>query len=258
MSMRRLFVLALFAGFATLGQPAARGQSKPDLPTAETVINQFIEATGGKAAYLKLKTRVITGTFEMPAANIKGTIKVTQASPNKMLFFVDLGPLGEMKKGTDGKDAWELTTVQGERELTGDEKDAFLRESDFYKELRWKELYDKVECVGIEDVEGKPAYKIVNTPKSGKPVTQFYDKASHLLVKETAITTGPQGEVPVDEYRSDYKAVDGVLTPFTLTQKGLAQEIVLKMTDIKHNVELRADTFRRPAPPDEPAKKKVE
>ena len=81
--MRRLIVPALLVFFAAFGQPAARGQAKPDLPTADTVMNQYIEATGGKAAYEKIKNRVSTGTIEIPAANLKGTIKLTQAAPNK-------------------------------------------------------------------------------------------------------------------------------------------------------------------------------
>ena len=159
---------------------------------------------------------------------------------------------------TDGKNAWEVSTVGGDRELDGEEKETFIREANFYKELRWKELYAKVECVGIEDVEGKPAYKIVLTPKSGKPGTEYYDKTSHLLVKQTSTAASPMGEVAVEEYPSDYKTVDGVLIPFTVTQKVLTQEIVMKMTEIKHNVDLPADAFKRPAPADEPAKKKAE
>jgi len=256
--MRRSFVPALIALFATLGQPAARGQSKPELPTADTVLNQYIEATGGKAAYEKLKNRVSTGTIEITGANLKGTVKVTQAVPNKMSVVTELGPVGVIKRGTDGKNAWEISTVGGERDLEGEEKEVFLREANFYEDLLWKELYAKVECVGIEEVEGKPAYKIVFTPKTGKTSTKYYDKTSHLLVKETSTTAGPQGEVTVDTIASDYKAVDGVLMPFTATQKALTQQIVLKLTEVKHNVDLPADAFRRPASPDEPAKKKAE
>jgi len=256
--MRRSFVPLLIALIATLGQPAARGQSKPDLPTADTVLNQYVEATGGKAAYEKVKNRVTTGTIELTGANLKGTIKVTQALPNKLAVVTELGPVGVSKQVTDGKNAWEISPVGGERELDGDEKEKFLREANLYEDLLWKELYAKVECVGIEDVEGKPAYKLVFTPKSGKPTTKYYDKTSHLLVKETSFTAGPMGEVTVDSFPSDYKAVDGVLMPFTATQKVLTQQIVLKITDIKHNVDLPADTFHRPASPDEPAKKKAE
>ncbi len=256
--MRRLFVPVLFALIGALGQPAVQAQSKPDLPKADTVLNQYIEATGGKAAYEKLKNRVSTGTIEVAGANLKGTIKVTHALPNKLALFTELGPVGENKRVTDGKNAWEFSTLAGERELDGDEKDAFLREASFYKELKWKELYAKVECVGIEDVDSKPAYKVVLTPKSGKPTTAYYDKTSHLLVKETQTVTSPMGDILVEAYPSDYKAVDGVQIPFTVTQKVLTQQIIMKLTDVKHNVELPADAFRRPSAPEEPAKKKAE
>jgi zinc protease len=256
--MRRLFLPALFALIVPLGPPAARGQSKPDLPTAETVLNQYIEATGGKDAYKKITSRVLTGTVELTGANIMGPIKLTQAVPNKLLLVMTLGPIGETKQGTDGKDAWEVSAVTGERDMSGEEKEAFIRDASFYKELDWKELYAKVECVGTEDVEGKPAYKVVLSPKSGKPTTQYYDKTNHLVVKQTSTTNSPMGEISVDVYPSDYRSVDGILIPFTVTQKVLTQQIVMKMKEIKQNVEAPADLGRRPAPADAPVKKKAD
>jgi hypothetical protein len=173
-------------------------------------------------------------------------------------LVADLGPIGVQKRVSDGKSCWDVSTAGGDRELDGDEKASFLREADFNSELHWKELYSKVECVGVEDVDNKPTYKIVLTPKSGKPVTEYYDKASHLLVKHTEIVATPMGEISADEFPSDYKAVDGVQIPFTVTQKVLTQEIVMKLTDVKHNVELSPDAFKRPSLDDEPAKKKAE
>jgi hypothetical protein len=256
MFMRPKVVFSLICLTVIFGQYKASAQVKPDLPTADTVLNQYIEATGGKAAYEKLKNRVSTGTIELPAANIKGTIKLTQAAPNKALLFFELGPNGETRRGSDGKTVWEISTLTGERDLDGDEKDTFIRETNFYKELLWKDLYAKVECVGIEDVNGKPAYKIVLTPKSGKPLTEYYDKTTHLIVKQTSTTAGPMGEITVDVFPTDFKTVDGVLIPFTTTQKVLTQDIVMKLTEIKHNVDLPADAFQRPGKKEEPAKTK--
>jgi zinc protease len=254
--MRRFIIPALLALFAGAGQPVARGQAKPDLPTADTVLSQYVEATGGKAAYEKLKNRVVTGTIEIPAANIKGDTKVMQAAPNKFAMVAELGPAGQVKRVSDGTKVWEVSTVAGEREIDGEEKETFLREADFYKELHWKELYTKIECTGTEEVDGKPTYKIVLTPKAGKPITEYYDKASHLLVKETSTTASPMGDVLVEEFPSDYKPVDGVLIPHKVTQKVLTQEIVVTLKEIKHNVEIPADAFKRPTAGDEPAKKK--
>jgi zinc protease len=258
--MRRPFVLAAMASLIAVGRPAppARAQSPADLPKAETVLDQYVEATGGKAAYEKLKNRTASGTIEIVGAGVKGTLKLTQAAPNRMVVVTDLGAAaGQTTQGTDGKSVWMLSPLVGDRIVEGEEKEEFLRQATFHDDLRWKELYDKAECTGIEQVDGKPAYKIVMTPKSGKPTTKYYDKASHLMIKEEKTSKSPMGEITVEVYPSDYKKVDGVLIPFTATQKLLGQAIELKMQEIKHNVDLPADAFKRPASLDEAEKKKA-
>ncbi len=161
-------------------------------------------------------------------------------------------------QATDGKDAWELNNLSGDRLFEADERDEMLRRAVFNEEIRKKELNEKIECVGIEDVEGKPAYKIVLTQKGGKTETEFYDKVSHLLVKEIAKVKTPMGEIDVEVFPSDYKKVDGLLMPFTVTQKMLNQEIKIKMADVKHNIDIPPDTFRKPASLGDAAKKKAD
>ena len=79
--MKRSFALALIAVTAGISPPAALAQTATKaLPKADTILTQYVEATGGKAAYEKIKSRVATGTIEVPAANIKGKIEVSQAA----------------------------------------------------------------------------------------------------------------------------------------------------------------------------------
>jgi hypothetical protein len=231
----------------TLISPVALAGSTVDLPTGEEVLAQYVEATGGKAAYEKLTNRVSTGTFELAAANVKGKVIQTQAAPNKMLNVTDMGATGKTSQGTDGTLAWEISTFGGDRVLDGDEKETFLTQATFNSELKRKDLYAKIECVGTEDVEGKPAYKVVLTPKAGKPLVEFYDVKSHLMTKQTATVATPMGELKIDTFPGDYKKVDGVLMPMSARQKILTQEIKITFTDIKHNVTLPKDAFNPPA-----------
>ena len=217
-----------------------------DLPKAETVLDQYVEATGGRAAYEKIKNRVLKGTLEVSGANIKGTIVVRQAEPDKLAPEVDLEGIGKTLQGTDGKVVWELSPLTGDRVLSGEEKEAKLLQAIFNDELDWKKHYTKAETTGVEDVEGKPAYKVVLTPKAGKPITQYYDKTSHLMVKQVGVEKSPMGEISVETYPSDYKKVDGILMAHKATQKVLTQEIVITMTEIKQNVSLPPDTFKVP------------
>jgi zinc protease len=225
---------------------SARMARADDLPKAETILDQYIGATGGKAAYEKIKNRVSKGTLEVTGANIKGTIVVYQAEPDKLATEVDIAGVGKTLQGTDGKVVWEVTEATGDRVLSGEEKETRLLEATFNEELNWRKIYTKVETTGVEDVEGKPAYKVVLTPKVGKAVTTYYDKVSHLVVKQVRFEKSPMGEVNDEVFPSDYKKVDGILIPHKETHKLLTQEFVITMSEVKQNVTLPADAFKVP------------
>jgi hypothetical protein len=46
---------------------------------------------------------------------------------------------------------------------------------------------------------------------------------------------------------SDYRDVDGVKTPFRITQTLPAGELVLKISEVKNNLEIDDAKFRKPA-----------
>lgn len=93
----------------------------------------------------------------------------------------------------------------------GDQRAVVLRASTFDAVVEWRKLFPRVECVGVEPVEGKPAYKIEMTPNEGSVETRHYDKESGLLVKVLLTLNLPMGTIPVEAVLSDYKQVDGVL-----------------------------------------------
>ncbi len=84
-----------------------------DLPKAETILDKFIEVTGGKAAYEKHHTEISKGTFSMPAMNIKGEAVSYHAEPNKTLTEIDLGSMGKMRDGSDGTVYWMSFAMTG-------------------------------------------------------------------------------------------------------------------------------------------------
>ncbi len=244
-----LISLAVLCSYVTPQLAHAQG-----LPKAEDVIEQYIEATGGKAAYEKLKNRVAKGTMEITGLNLKGTVTIYAAPPNKMYVEAELPGFGKIEDGTDGKVAWSNNPTSGPRIKEDAEKEAALRNADFNSELNWRKHYKKVECVGTDTIEGKPCYKVELTTTDNQLETDYYDKASHLLVKKASTQKGPTGDIAVESFADDYKKVDGVLMPFKTRQKVLAQEIVVNLDKIEHNVNLPANRFDLP----EDVKKLVE
>src|SRR5262249_54482988 len=149
--MHRPAVLGLIF-VVTFGATApVRSQEGGALPKAETVLADFIKATGGEEAYNKVKSRSQTGTLEISGANLKGKVQMIQAAPNKISVTTEIPGVLKQVQATDGKDAWALHNVEGNRLLEGEERDEFVRRATFNEELHKKELNDKIECVGVED-----------------------------------------------------------------------------------------------------------
>jgi hypothetical protein len=216
------------------------------LPKAETVLDRYVEVTGGKAAYEKRHNETVTGSVELAGQGLKGTISIYSTDANKSYVAIDLEGVGKIESGDDGTTSWELSAMQGPRIKDGLEKAESRREFYFNAPLRWREIYSSAETTGAETVEGEDCFKVVLTPKEGKPETTYYSKKTGFLVKVTATQTSQMGEVPTETLPSDYKDAGGILAPYTIDQKMAGQEIVIKIQDVKTNSDIPKDRFDLP------------
>lgn len=247
-STRRLITPFALMAFGILSNPSV-DTFADDAPTVDQIMDKYIEATGGKANYEKIKNTHTKGTLEFPAAGLKGTVSVYVADPIKLYSETELEGVGVIKNGTDGETAWEVNPLTGARIMTAAERDGFLRSAALHSELKWKEMYEKSELKGTEEVDGKLCYKVVFSPKegAGSPETKYFDKQSGLLTKVTATVNSPMGDIATESYPTNYQEVDGLKLPFKTTQKVLTQEIVITIDSVKFNVEIPKDKFDLPA-----------
>jgi hypothetical protein len=101
------------------------------------------------------------------------------------------------------------------------------------------------EVTGMEEINGKACYKLSVTKPSGTKSTEYYDKATHLKVKEIQVSeAGGQTATTSFEY-DDYKVVDGISIPHTITMSGpMPTPIVMKATEVKVNGEVDPALFK--------------
>src|SRR5258708_4813861 len=218
--MIRRTAIALF-----LALPAAWAADEA-LPKAETILDRYVEVTGGQAAYEKHKTESRTGTMTLAAQGLKGSIAGFAAAPNQTYAVIELEGIGKIEQGASGDVAWDKNPMLGPRVKSGEEKAQALRESTFNEPVRWRELFVKTETVGRETIEGEDCYKVVMTPKEGKPETSYYSKKSGLVVKQEVTQVSQMGEVTVEVSVSDYKVFDGVNVPTRMGHRVPAHELI--------------------------------
>ena len=219
-----------------------------DLKTGEAVMDKYVEVTGGAPAYAKIHNMIMKGSMAMTAMGIKGEVTMYSAEPNKAALMTELAGVGKVTEGTDGVNAWTFSAMQGPQLKKGEELADSLREAFFHKENEWRSIYKSAELSGVEDVEGKPAYKVVLTPKDGKPETQYYDQSSGYLVRQQSVRKTAFGDIPVDVTIGAYsKACGAILVPHSMTQSVAGQKIDFQIDSIECNGQLPADAFQPPS-----------
>ena len=216
------------------------------LPKADTVLDHFVEVTGGKAAYEQGHNQIARGTVEFVGKGIKGPMTEYAQAPDKVYRLVDLEGVGQVEEGSNGTVAWERSALQGPRLKEGKELAEALEEGTFNAPILWRQLYTKVETVGSEEVNGEDCWKVTVTAKASNEENLFFSKTSGLLLKRSGIETTQMGDIPVESYMGDYKESGGVREPATVRQKFAGQEILLRVEDIKVNTEIPPNRFDLP------------
>jgi hypothetical protein len=247
----RFFAALAVAASLTLISPAMGA----DMPSGESLLQRYIDRSGGEAAYAKAKNVTMSGTVEMPAQNISGTVAIFEEG-EKNYTVMEFAGIGKIEEGFDGETAWQNSALTGPRILAGEERLEAKRAATLSRITAWREVYKEARTVGSEDLDGKPAWRVEMTPKEGKPETFFFDRDSGLLVRTSAVHTTALGDIAADSTMSDFRSIDGILTPFALTEKAMSQTIVMRFKSVSYNVSVSADRFDLPAAVKDLASKK--
>ena len=217
-----------------------------DLPKAETILDKYVEATGGKAAYAKRHSEMASGTMELVGRGIKGKLTMYHAEPALSYSEITIEGLGKIEEGSDGKVAWSLSAVQGPHLKEGEERADALLSAHIDSEVRWRDYYSKVETTGMESVEGKDCYKVVLTPKEGTPTTRFYEKDSGLMVKEARTVKTPMAEIQAESVVSDYRKEGDILVPHKIKSNAMGVDMLMTIDAVQYNPEIPKDKFEMP------------
>ena len=248
-----MLALVLMATFTATAQEKKADAPKPDpkpaatMPTVDEILDKYVKALGGKEAIEKVTSRVGKGTFELPAFSLSGPIETYSKAPNKTAMTIDLTGFGKIESVFDGAKGWSADPQSGLRELGGAELAMTRRDADLHRSLMLKSQYTKLEVKGKEKVGDSEAYVIVGTLAEGKPEKMYFDVSSGLLTRMDVEVETPQGAMAFQIFLQDYKPVDGVKVPFTLRRESQAFGMVIKYTEVKHNVAVEDTKFNKPS-----------
>ncbi|MBF8149242.1 insulinase family protein [Winogradskyella sp. F6397] len=208
--------------------PAEKPEFDVELPegvNATSVINNYIEAVGGKE-----KVDALNSILLQYEASAMGSVLISEEKrmDGKLAQSVSMNGNQMMSvvttqdKVTMNKNPLPESMVDDMKLLGGLFTELNLLKSDTAK------------ITGIEKVEDKEAYKL-EVPGEVVSLAFFYDVETGLKVKEVQ-TTSMQGQTQSQEtFLKDYKAFDGIMFPGTRESTQMGQLIVYKLLEAKIN-----------------------
>jgi zinc protease len=188
-----------------------------DLPadlTAAKVLDNYLAAIGGEE-----KIRAIQDVKMVMKADMQGRelqITSVKKAPNKSKQEVTMGGMAVMSSVYNGTDA-SMNSMGQKAPIDEKMKKDMAFEAAIISELTIKDMELSAELIGVESIEGSNAYAVEVTKPSGSKTTYYYDAESGLRVRTSETIQTPQGEMVQESDLSEYKEVDGVKFPFTIT-----------------------------------------
>lgn len=202
--------------------------------TAQQVIDDYVNAIGGAAAIQKWKDADAKATVAL-GPGMDMIIRTVQKDNTKVATEVSMNGQTMSKQVFDGTKGFAVGPG-GAQEVTGSELDDLKEQAAFCKEAGYKSKGYTLTLKGVENVEGKNAYVVHVKRPDNKESTEYYDMTTSLKIREISVQgAGDQTATIITDF-SDYKPVNGVQFPHTLTISG-AMPIPLKaqITEIKVN-----------------------
>lgn len=219
--------------------------------TAEELMSKHIAALGGEANLRKHKSMRAEVEADLEHQGVTATGTVYAKAPNMVSTSSTIMALGK-KIGThhqffDGTSGGEEASFLAFSPTTGKQLENMRIGADFYGPLNWRQHYKKVEITKVAKVGDEEAYVVVKTPEKGYPVTDYISTKTFLLLRQDTLAELPGGiTMPVTQKFSDYRNVEGVMTPFTTVSSNVGSgDTIMRIKSVKFDVEIPDAEFRQ-------------
>jgi hypothetical protein len=222
---------------------------EPTGPSADQLIDKYVQAVGGAAAIEKITSRVMKGTITFGDRNIP--IDIYSKEPDKRVSFTHTHD-GDSITAFDGHEGWLGVPKRPVREMHGPDIDAAAMDADLHFAAHLKAMFSEAKVQGAEKINGHDAYLVIGRREGKTPLRLYFDEQSGLLVRLVRFGETPLGRLPTQIDYADYREAGGVKIPFRWTLARPSGLFTIQVADVKQNVPVDDAKFAKPpSPPEE-------
>ncbi len=245
----------------------------PGVPSAESILDKYIQVAGGAQRLAGLTSFVGKGTsVGFGGFGGGGDVEIVAKAPDKratIILFKEETGRGDQIRTYDGRTGWVRTplNVLGEFQLTGTDLDGARFDAQLSFPGQIKQILTNLKTGPPTSITDLPAPSsqsslqqdvtlgqthvvdvVQGTGPRGLLVTLYFDKQSGLLLRELRYGSSPIGRIPTQIDFADYRDVSGIKLPFRITYAWLDGRDSIVLNDIKTNVPVDETKFGKPAP----------
>jgi len=101
-------------------------------------------------------------------------------------------------------------------------------------------------AAGMSQIGYRDVYVLDLQPAAGAVERLYLDAKTYLPVRLNTVRKNGAVLEPVEMYYDDWRAVDGVQYPFSVSQRFPKLTLSFTLTEIRHNVPIEASLFEQP------------
>lgn len=216
--------------------------------TVDEIVAKAWQAKGGDKWKAMQSTRM---TARINISGMELPMTILSKRPNLMRQDITI-PMQNVTivQAFDGEKGWAINPLEGPTatELPAPAAEAMKDQADFDGPLvDYKAKGNTVELVGTEDVGGAKAYHLKITKKNKQVQHLYIEVARGVELKSVSEVDMGAGMTTVETELADYRAVDGILVPFTMrVNGGPAGPVSMTVDKVEFNVAVDDKVFKIP------------
>ena len=221
----------------------------PGTPSADQILNKYIQALGGAQRVTALTSVVAKGTYSgYDTDNQKVSVDIYAKAPTQMTMIVH-APLGDSVRVFDGRAGWiaspdrpvPLLALTG-GDVIGAKIDATLIFPTGIKQLfpEWR--------VAEATINDKDVWMLEGIAPGQLPLKLYFDQSTGLLVRALRLIDTVIGYNPTQLDFSDYRLVAGVKVPFHRVITWTDNQVTIDLQAVQPNIAIEAAKFAQPPP----------
>jgi photosynthetic reaction center cytochrome c subunit len=216
-----------------------------NFPSAEQILEKYLQAVGGAEGMAKISTRIQKGTLTVGSEHFP--VEVLAESPAKRVTTIRF-PGGDSVTGINGEEGWLISSGRAVHDMSPSEAETARMDAELFFPTSLNLIFKELHVEEEGQINGRETYVLAGIRESLPPTQLFFDQQSGLLIRVLSFVETPLGRNPREIAYADYRQDSGVKTPFRWTVARPNGSFTIQIEQMQQNVPIGETKFAKPAP----------